>query len=107
MENSQKNLLITSLTALGGVTITENDGALLLTFNEAKQKSVSKLIFEHLGLIKGVGLRPNKDEILGSYFLEIPERLFFIDEDELLSRITKRVNTIINENQDEIKRKEI
>lgn len=107
MEDSQRNLLITSLTELGGVTVTENDDSLLLTFNEAKQKLVSKLIIEHLGLIKGVGLRPTKDEILGSYFLEIPERLFYIDENELLSRITQRVNAAIQENQDEIERKEI
>lgn len=107
MESLKRNLLITHLMELGGVTIIENDDALVLTFNESNQKSVSKLIIEHLGLIKGVGLRPNKDEILGSYFLEIPEKLFFIDEDELLSRITKRVNAAINENQDEIKRKEI
>lgn len=107
MEDSQRNLLITSLTKLGGVTITENDDSLFLTFKEDKQKLVSKLIIEHLGLIKGVGLRANKDDILDSYFLEIPERLFYIDENELLSRITQRVNAAIQGNQDEIERKEI
>jgi hypothetical protein len=107
MRDSQRDLLITSLKELGGVTITEHDDSLLLVFDGAKQKSVSKLIIEHLGLIKGVGLRANKDDILNSYFLKIPERLFYIDEDELLLRITQRVNAAIQENQDEIERKEI
>lgn len=107
MGDSHKTSLITSLRELGGITITENPDSLLLVYEESQQKKVRDLIIEHLGLIKGVGLRPSKDEVLQTLFLEISERLFNIDEDELLSRITKRVNKEINVIEEEMERKRI
>lgn len=90
-----------------GIEITESVDSVRLVYDKSLKKTVSNLLIELLGLIKGLGLMPVIDELLNLCVIEISEKHIEADENEFLNRLTKRINEEINIDEELIERRRI